>query len=293
MFRSVGVTRLLQSAPESVVVAFAVLTQLGDAWFLFVGLSLLYWFAPQWVTADRRRAGALLVALSLTALAVTIGLKAAFALPRPAGAARAVPPSWLPGAAAPLYADLATGEGFGFPSGHAIAATVAYGGAAVLLDAFERRRRLLLAGAVVAVVSLSRVVLGVHYLADVVVGVLVGVALVAVVRRATGDRPAYVFALAAGLGLLAALVAAVRGPPGAVHEAAAAVGGGLGGRLGWRYLRSEAAVPAVAGGVGLAVFGGLWATAVALDPPLVAVVVLDAVAVGGILGLPWLVDRAR
>jgi membrane-associated phospholipid phosphatase len=291
MLRSVGATELLSSMPEWVVVAFAVLTQLGDAWFVFVALSLLYWFAPTRVTTDRRRVGALLVALSLCALAVTVGLKAAFALPRPPGATEAVPPAWLPEAAGAFYRDLATGDGFGFPSGHAIGATVAYGGAAVLLDGFDRRRRLLAAGGVVGVVALSRVVLGVHYLADVVVGVLVGAALVAAVRRGTDDRPEYAFAVAVVLGLLAAAVVAGQGSTGALHEAAAAVGGGLGGRLAWRYLRSEATVPPALALVGLAVCGGLWSSVYALEPSLVVTVVVDAVAVGGILGVPWLAAR--
>jgi membrane-associated phospholipid phosphatase len=293
MLRSVGVTERLAAAPEVVVVAFALLTQLGDPWFVFVAISLLYWFAPAWVAADRRRTGALLVALSLSALAVTVGLKAAFALPRPPGAAEAVSPAWLPGAFEAVYADLATGDGFGFPSGHTIGATVAYGGAAVLLDAFDRRRRLLAAGGVVAVVGLSRVVLGVHYVADVVVGVVVGAVVVGAVLRGTSDRPELAFVLAVGLGLLAAVVAAVRGHAEALGEAAAAVGGGLGGRLAWRYLRSDAAVPAVVGLVGLVACGGLWTAAYALDLPVVLTVVVDAASVGGILGLPWLVERVR
>jgi len=291
MVRSVGATTALASVPESVVVAFALLTQLGDAWFLFVAFSLLYWFAPRWMAADRRRTGAFLVALALAALAVTVGLKSLFAFPRPPGAGEAVPPGWLPAAAVDVYTGLATGDGFGFPSGHAVAATVAYGSAAALLDAFDRRRRLLLAGGAVTVVGLSRVVLGVHYLVDVAAGVLVGVAILAVLLRATDPEPAFVGATV--LGLLAAIVAAVQGSPGATGEAAAAVGGGIGGRFAWRYLQSEAAVPAAVGAVALVVCGGLWMAAYALDPPLVVTVVVDAVAVGGILGLPWLVSRRR
>jgi hypothetical protein len=124
----------------------------------------------------------------------------------------------------------------------------------------------------------------------VVVGVAVGVALVVGVLRATDD-PEGAFIIAAALGILAAVAAAVRGSPGAASEAAAAVGGGLGGRVAWRYARSEATVPAVVAAVALVVCGGLWGFAYALDPPLAVVVVVDAISVGGILGLPWLVAR--
>ncbi|MFE9242080.1 phosphatase PAP2 family protein [Nocardiopsis sp. NPDC006938] len=69
---------------------------------------------------------------------------------------------------------------FGMPSGHSQAAVVAYG----YLAAHARRRWVPWAAvAVVAVVAFSRVYLGVHYFSDVVVGLLVGGALLWLVLR--------------------------------------------------------------------------------------------------------------
>jgi membrane-associated phospholipid phosphatase len=69
---------------------------------------------------------------------------------------------------------------FSFPSGHAAGATVFYGFLAVLLLEHERRkgaRAAIVAAAagMVALVGLSRIYLGVHYLSDVLGGVVEGV----------------------------------------------------------------------------------------------------------------------
>jgi membrane-associated phospholipid phosphatase len=62
----------------------------------------------------------------------------------------------------------------GFPSGHAIAATTIYGGALLAFDRVRDPRAVAGVAGLVAAISLSRVVLGVHYLGDVVAGVGVG-----------------------------------------------------------------------------------------------------------------------
>jgi undecaprenyl-diphosphatase len=71
---------------------------------------------------------------------------------------------------------------YSFPSGHAFAATATYGALALvlasLLDRGRRALALAVAGALVAIVAASRVVLGVHYLLDVLAGLCAGVALV-------------------------------------------------------------------------------------------------------------------
>ena len=90
---------------------------------------------------------------------------------------------------------------FSFPSGHAVAATVFYGGLCMLVLAHERRRgrraaAVALAIVMVALVCCSRIYLGAHYLSDVLAGVCVGVgwltAWTAAVRRlAPGRRPSF------------------------------------------------------------------------------------------------------
>jgi membrane-associated phospholipid phosphatase len=187
---------VLAGLPDPVVAAAALVTLLGDPLLLLLVLAVGYWRAPR-AASDPRRAFAALVCLGLASAGVVLALKAAFALPRP------------PGAAEP---------GFGFPSGHALAAGAVYGGAARLFDRVERRRRLFGAAALVVGVALSRVVLGVHYLVDVAVGAALGVALAAAVAR-----PRRAAVVAAGCGLAAV---ALGGPR--TGEAAVVAGGAVG-----------------------------------------------------------------
>lgn len=89
----------------------------------------------------------------------------------------------------PTVAMIALPPDFSFPSGHATAASALYVTLALLAAGVERRagpRRLLVAsGVLVAVlVAWSRVYLGVHYLSDVVGGLLLGTAGAIVAVRA-------------------------------------------------------------------------------------------------------------
>jgi membrane-associated phospholipid phosphatase len=266
--RGLGLVDALAGLPEPVVAAFAVVTLLADPLVLFGGLALWYWRAP--ALGRSRDAVAATVALGLAGLGLTLATKAVFGLARPPGAGT--------GAVGP-----------GFPSGHALGATAVYGGAAALWAPLDRRR---LAGAalVVAAVALSRLVLGVHYLVDTVAGVAAGTALVAVVVAVDGARrPGRAFALAAGLAAVA--LALVR--PAATTDAAAGLGGALGGLVGWRAVAADAAPVAVSvpvAAVALALTAGLWGGVATLDPPTAVTVAVDGVAVGLVVGLPGLVN---
>ncbi|WP_435063533.1 phosphatase PAP2 family protein [Halobaculum sp. EA56] len=252
--------------PEPLIALAALLTQLGDAWFLYLGLGLLYWLGDRRLAANPRRVGATLVAVGLGALAVTVGLKSFFALPRPPGAAEATAPAWLPTLLRGVYANAATGDGFGFPSGHAIGSTMVYGGLATFLDVWDRRTRLRVAAAVVTVVALTRVVLGVHYLVDVAVGVAVGAAGLLLFQRVarSGFRPHpdRAFFLAGVLGVVATAVAAAGGHGGEVLEAGIAAGGAFGGYAVWRLRGTETAPVGAADAVaGLALIAVPFGTA--------------------------------
>jgi membrane-associated phospholipid phosphatase len=100
--------------------------------------------------------------------------------------------------------------GLGNPSGHAASGTVVYGGLAVLV-AGRLAPRLplgLLAGlAAGLLVGITRLELQVHSLADVLVGIAVGLGGVLVMVRLAGPRPAG--ARAAGLPMVAAVALAV------------------------------------------------------------------------------------
>jgi hypothetical protein len=197
-------------------------------------------------------------------------------------------PTWLPVAFEAVYVNAATGDGYGFPSGHALGTTVAYGGAAVLLDVWDRRRRTVAAGVVVVLVALSRLVLGVHYLVDVVVGVAVGLVLLWVALEIV-EAPDRLFALAV---VLAVAGTAFAVGPGDALEPVSVLGGALGGLLGWRYAgrTTGAGRPTVpVASVGLVVAGGLFAGTLAVTPPLPLVFVANAAAVGLVVALPGLV----
>ena len=80
-----------------------------------------------------------------------------------------------------LEGALVTVTNFSFPSGHVASATLLYGAVGVLIMLATRRRRIWLAAAasgaaLVALVALSRVALGKHYLSDAVAAAAFGVA---------------------------------------------------------------------------------------------------------------------
>jgi membrane-associated phospholipid phosphatase len=295
--RTLGVTDTVSGAPDVVVALFAALTQFGDAWFLFLSLSLLYWLAPDWLAPDARRVAALLVAFGLAAAMLTLALKTAFALPRPPGATAATPPAWLPAAGHGLFARAATGDGFGFPSGHALGTTVVYGGLAALATAGDRTRRLLAAGLVVALVALSRLVLGVHFLADVVVGIGIGLGLLWAALRISDRDPTRAFGLAAVLGVAALGATVATGHLEHGADAAAGFGGALGGLLGWGVVERRTAERSGVGPVAqlsaLLVAGGLWVVATEASLPLPLTAAVDLLAVSVVVALPALVDAVE
>jgi membrane-associated phospholipid phosphatase len=293
--RGYGVVDALSTLPDAIVAGFAALTQLGDAWFLFVLLAGIYWFADERFATDPRRAGALVVAFTVGGLALTLALKTAFALPRPPGAGTAATPGWLPAPLRAAFVDAATGDGFGFPSGHAIGSTVAYGGIALVGRWASRRRRWVVAGVVIGLVAVSRVALGVHYLGDVVVGVAVGVAFLGLAHAVARGRPTRAFGLAVVASVLAvAIVVVTAAPAAALTETVAVLGASVGGLAGWQLVRRDTPGPHAGEAVlGLAAAGGLWlgsATGM-LGQPTTFLAAAGAVAV--VLTLPVLSLRLR
>ena len=288
----VGLVEALGTLPDPVVVLFVLLTQLGDLWFYFLALSTLYFFGDRFprlgAAVDRRRA-AYLVALALGAAALTTALKGAFAFPRPAGAGTAELATLFPAPLRGLYAEAATGDGYGFPSGHATGAAVVWVGAATVVGVGSRRTRYVAAGGVAALVALSRVVLGVHFVTDVVVGLAAGLCYLAVVDRLSGrgDSPGRAFSLAVAVALAGLLLA------GFGSEPVALLGATLGARIAWGALGSSLlSVPAsrrtgaVNLAVGVPVFGGLFGLVYALEPAPPVAFVGMALAIGGLLGTP-------
>ena len=291
MRRGIGITELLKELPGSVVVAFAFITQLGDFWFVAAASLLAYLLGEQLPWLGRgltRERAAMVVALLVTAAALTVSLKALFELPRPRGAAMASPIAFLPEAAKSLYVSLATGTGYGFPSGHAITTTLVWGGFAWALRVGTPRQRYAVAGTAVVLVSLARLVLGVHFLVDVVAGALVAGFVLLLSVRWLGD-PAYVFGLALGLAVFGILVG------GFDRETAAVLGMAAGATVAWLAVdediertRRGRTLTAVAG-LGLLAVGGAVFRFLQLEPGPLAVVV--ALATGSIVALPLVGER--
>ncbi|MDY6779716.1 MAG: phosphatase PAP2 family protein [Halobacteria archaeon] len=205
--RGVGGVEAAQSLPEAVVSFFSIVTHLGDPGFLIVAVALFYWL-------NDRREGAFLVALGICALGLTVTLKNLFGLPRPPAELRAVAET-----------------GYGFPSGHALGSTVVWGGLAYFYDAGSRRSRYLAAGVLVLLVSGSRVVIGVHYLVDVVAGFLLGASLLVAGIRAThrGPRPFFL------IGVLLAFASVV--VAGGTKESLVTLGTAVGSASTWEATR--------------------------------------------------------
>lgn len=288
--RGLGVTEVLHGwAPDPVLVLFALLTQLGDVWFLFLLGGVLYVAGdmfPRW-GLDRRR-GLFVLALLLTYVALIGVLKQFFLLPRPPGAGEPPVIHWIPAVAQVIFANITTGDGFGFPSGHAFGTTLVWGGFALVVVKEKLSRAWLgVAGVVVGIVSLSRLVLGVHYLVDVVVGVGFGLVVLGVlyVLADRGTVPGRVLLVAVGGGVLGLLF-------GVSFESVAALGSAIGAWLVWRGIAdSTPAHPSSrrevgAGFVVLGLAGGFFALLYALEPPLLLTFFGSALAVGGVVIAP-------
>ncbi|MBB6646953.1 phosphatase PAP2 family protein [Halobellus ruber] len=249
--RGVGEVAFAASLPEAVVALFGLLTHLGNPYLLLACVAVAYLFGDR--VGIPRSGAAFALGLGLCAIGLVIGLKQFFGLPRPPISSRA---------------------GLGFPSGHALGSTAFWGGFAILAERGRWRRRLAAAAAVIVVVAASRVLIGVHYLVDVVAGVGLGVALLAVtvglgpgfdVEDAVGPlaRPAHghvaaLFALALAVGIAGLAVA-----PGE-SELLLGVGTAAGALAGWWRFGHRAVAATVAVSTrSLAVGGGGLAAALA------------------------------
>lgn len=182
-------------------------TELGSPATLIVLLAVLFW-------CGGRRRSALVISYAVAGLGFILALETLLGLPRPPEA---------------VYLTSIDVEGYGFPSGHAFASAVVYGGLVSVYDRLRDPVALLGAGTLVVAVSLSRVVLGVHYLGDVIVGAILGVAFVAAMNRLSRGMPTVGFAVAVALAIPAVYVT------GAAVYAVLALGGAIGGLLtaGW------------------------------------------------------------
>jgi membrane-associated phospholipid phosphatase len=173
--RGFGEIELLQELlPEWAIAAAGLLTQFGDSWFLLVLIAAAFVFAE-----EHRVDVVALLGVSFGALGLYRGLKHLLSLPRPA--LSPLDTDGLHPVAEFVLELTATPVSYGFPSGHATGAAVVYLGLASILAVGTRRKRFAAATGVIALVATTRLVLGVHYLVDVVAGAALGAAFVALV----------------------------------------------------------------------------------------------------------------
>lgn len=162
--------------------------------FIFSYIGSVYLIGPAVVAAylwGERERTATWLGIVIAAYALFVFLKPLTDIPRPETAppiARDAVPALL----VPLYdtaVDFDTGS---FPSGHALASTVFWGLVVRDIRLSTVRRRLVVAICIVALAGFARVVLGVHFVVDIVGAYVIGLALLAVAfaLRERVTRPA-------------------------------------------------------------------------------------------------------
>jgi membrane-associated phospholipid phosphatase len=230
--RGIGITDVLSKlANEPIGLLFAVLTQLGDVWFLLFLGGILCIAAQLSSTAIDRRHAAFVVSLVVCYFVIIEMLKGLFAFPRPAGANTAPVMRWIPPILHGLFTDATTADGFGFPSGHAFGSTLFWGGLALVLDHWRFRTRLFVASVIVTLVSISRLILGVHYLVDVLAGILLGIVVLgsSYWLADRGGQPERIFSVAIVIGVGGFLLHTTL-------ESLVAFGSAVVGWFAWRYI---------------------------------------------------------
>ena len=192
-----------EAYPAELVDLAAFVTDLGGVTGVMLVLSLVYW-----VTAERRERAALVASYTVVAVGVIMLTKYGLAMSRPPESAFVVPLEDDP---------------YGFPSGHAFIAVVVYGGLALAYDRLDDRATMFGVGALVAAISVSRVVLGLHYLSDVLAGIAMGIAVLWLLHWGVDGNPRLGFAIGAVAAIPA--IAISGGEPYVLVGLGAAIGG--------------------------------------------------------------------
>lgn len=240
-----------EALPDFVVTYFELVTRLGDGATVVALAIIFFWFGRR---RDWEYRG-MVMAIAVATLAVSAGLKGILDVQRPLFAAIE--------AGQPLEFAPEEYDGLSTPSAHAMGSAAIYGALAVVMDVGKRWQRYVLAGFVIVSVAFSRVVIGVHYLGDVVLGVLLGLFLVWLAlwvaeRSERSVLPVFVLAL---------FVAVVANPLGSEEFVTMSIGSAFGGIFAWWYIHDRNPSPTG---------GALLLFAVLLLPALVAFRVFEA-----------------
>lgn len=222
MIRDVGVTVALREfLPEWLVPVFTVLSLPGDLFIIVPLMGLLYLSSVIRSVREPKPnrplcspATASLIAIIFGGLALIVLLESLFGSPRP--------PDQLMSVEASKYA---------FPSGHSMAATIVWSGLVLWTNRW-RRYVSVLSISVIVLVGISRLALGVHYLPDVLAGVVFGLLYTTIAWRQLESYPARAFTVSLVIALLA--VGATAGS----SRALLAFVGTFGAAFGWFIIES-------------------------------------------------------
>lgn len=292
--RGGGFVELLLEEPNvTIELLFAIVTQLGDVWFLFLLGAVVYVGGETLPRLGiQRRRGMFVLALALAAVAAIQLVKPLLGVPRPPGAAEPLELTGVPPLLERVLVDITTADGYGFPSGHAFGSTIVWGGFALVLDRGSARVRFGAAGVIVALVSLSRLVLGVHYPIDVLAGVALGLlvlgALYLLAER--GTVPGRVLAVSVTIGVVALFVTVS-------NDTVAVTGAAVGASLAWSAVADQTPPrpsnrrAALAGLVSIGATGVIFGVVYLLEPSHVVAFLGTAVAVGVTVVAPFAGER--
>lgn len=252
-----------EALPEFVLDFFAVVTQLGDGATVVALAIIFYWFGSE---SDWRKRG-MLMAIAVATLALSAGLKGILDVQRPLFAAQA--------AGEPLAFAPDDYDGLSTPSAHAMGSAAIYGGLAIVMDIGKKWQRYLVAAFIIASVALSRVVIGVHYLGDVVLGVAIGLILVWFAVWVSTEEPRSILPVF----LFALLVAVISNPLGSEEFVTMSIGASLGGLVTWWAIHDWTPDPI---GGSIILFGIILIPALVVFRTFEALVVIDIfIEVGG------------
>ena len=200
-FEPAPIDSLVELVPPWLALLLALLSFLGSAALLTP--LLVVWYAVK----PRERVLAW-IGLLFSAFALRAFLKGLNDIPRPT-AEPTVDLSNLPWFLEPLYRHPVGIDTTGFPSGHMVAAIVFWGILAVDVTYGTRTQRGVIAAVIVSIVAITRLFLGAHWTADIVVGAGIGILLLIVFlwgRAVVGDSVVFAFGLAGTIGGIDLLV---------------------------------------------------------------------------------------
>ncbi|WP_254861864.1 phosphatase PAP2 family protein [Halovivax gelatinilyticus] len=217
-------------SPTWLILTLAVLSFLGSAVLIVPMVTAWYLRGDRNVAAPMLGAVAFLYAVMTTSKA--------FASTERPGVEPPIPVAEVPLVFRPIYDHAAVLDTGSFPSGHALAVFVFWALLAIELDIGTRARRWATVAGIVAIVAASRIVLGAHYLGDVVGGFVVGALALVVIQLArthVRDPTAALFGFAFVVGILGTL-AGGSSPP-------VVAGAAIGALLCWRATEGATTLP--------------------------------------------------